>query len=540
LAFSPDGRRLLSGAEYSRVQLWDPGTGKELSKEGEFGRDAWMGAFAPDGKSLALWGGDHAIHLWDLGRGREREISEGHTSDVLCFAISPDGKTVASGSYDGLRLWETATGRTLHSAQGPGSGTILCVTFSPDGKTVAAGGYDSTVILWETATGRELRRLKTGEAFVHSLAYSPDGKTLYSGEFDLIETWDPGTGRCIRQLGDKRKFDPGEQDFSHVSSLAVSPDGKTLVASHRDRLRLFSTETGAEIAFPDEARAAAFVFSPDGRTLLSSFGGLWETASGRKRSCLQSDRLPRTSTTFAPEGKRLVSVCEDGRIHLWSAATGKELHVFPDTETALIPVRYAPDGKTLLSAKNTAILIWDMANIPARPASESLPNRSVEDLWNDLAGTDACVAHQAIWALVADPKRSVPFIEKNLRPAPEPDRRQLKQWLADLDSDDFAVRQQAARGLEKLEEAAESALQARLQAEPSAEVRRTVERLLARLHEPWLTGQRLRQVRAVEALEQTGTEGARQLLEALAGGAKEARLTREAKSSLRRLDRTLP
>jgi hypothetical protein len=115
----------------------------------------------------------------------------------------------------------------------------------------------------------------------------------------------------------------------------------------------------------------------------------------------------------------------------------------------------------------------------------------------------------------------------------------LEQFLADLDSDRFAVRQRAGEELEKFGELAGPAFEKVLAGRPSAEVRRQVEKLAARCA-PAGTPERLRALRAVEVLEYVGTAEARRLLETLAEGAPEARLTREAKASLERLSRRHP
>jgi hypothetical protein len=108
-------------------------------------------------------------------------------------------------------------------------------------------------------------------------------------------------------------------------------------------------------------------------------------------------------------------------------------------------------------------------------------------------------------------------------------------WIADLDSDDFATRRDAARELEGIADLAESALRKVLQGTPTEELRRQATRLLERI--ATLSTERLRHVRAVEALEYMGTPEARKLLEVVAEGAPEARLTREAKAALERLNR---
>ena len=74
----------------------------------------------------------------------------------------------------------------------------------------------------------------------------------------------------------------------------------------------------------------------------------------------------------------------------------------------------------------------------------------------------------------------------------------------------------------------------RLKATASAEARKAIALLLERL-DGWLAEpQRLREVRAVEALQRNGTPAARKLLAELATGDPAARLTREARAALER------
>jgi hypothetical protein len=64
-----------------------------------------------------------------------------------------------------------------------------------------------------------------------------------------------------------------------------------------------------------------------------------------------------------------------------------------------------------------------------------------------------------------------------------------------------------------------------------------IEALLGKLEGPVASAETLRSIRAVEALEHIATPEARDLLDRLAAGAPEARLTREAKAALERLGR---
>jgi hypothetical protein len=108
----------------------------------------------------------------------------------------------------------------------------------------------------------------------------------------------------------------------------------------------------------------------------------------------------------------------------------------------------------------------------------------------------------------------------------------LRALLADLGSPDFDKRQRAEDALAAAGEAARAALAEAAAGTKDAEVRRRLARLRARLRPP--EARRLRELRAVLALEARGTPEARRLLETLARGTAEARLTQEAKAALRR------
>jgi hypothetical protein len=113
----------------------------------------------------------------------------------------------------------------------------------------------------------------------------------------------------------------------------------------------------------------------------------------------------------------------------------------------------------------------------------------------------------------------------------------LNDLIADLDSDRFAVRQRASGELEQLGELAGPAMHRALAGEPSPEARRRLRRLVQKLGGPITSPEMLRLLRAVEVLEKVGTAEARKVLQALADGAPQATLTREAKAALLRLQR---
>src|SRR5262249_5733548 len=217
---------------------------------------------------------------------------------------------------------------------------------------------------------------------------------------------------------------------------------------------------------------------------------------------------------------------------------GRELGQLAGHEGGVVSLLFAPDGKHLFSGgTDTTVLTWDLTRLtppePARPAE--LPARALDGLWTDLAGKDAARALEAISKLSASPDQAFTLLKGRLRPATPPDPKRLARLLADLNSDRFELRRQAQSDLEGLGALAEPALRQALAGDPPLDLRQRLERLLDNLSGPVRSAGLVRDLRAVELLELLGGPEARQLLQALAGGAPEARLTREARSAVRRL-----
>lgn len=157
----------------------------------------------------------------------------------------------------------------------------------------------------------------------------------------------------------------------------------------------------------------------------------------------------------------------------------------------------------------------------------------LESLWVDLDGTDAVKAYRAIRTLAAAPKESVAFLKRRLQPVAPVAAKQMARLLADLDSDEFAVREKAMKQLEKLGDRAVAELHKALAGKPSPEVKRRIEQLLEKQN----GADQIRMVRALETLENIGTAEARDLCARLADGVADAPLTREAGATLRRMVR---
>jgi WD40 repeat protein len=218
VAFSPDGRRAVS-AGWNELRLWEVDSGKELRAWNAGGTDVWAVAYSPDGKGILSGGGDGKLRLWDAENGKELKTLGDREGWVVGVAFSPDGRRAVSGGQNKLvHLWDLEKGQVLWSFEGH-EGTVHAVAYDPLSRYVLTGGFeDPTVRLWNVETGKEIRQFKGHTKGVVSVAFSADGRRALSGGHDrILRLWDVATGKELHSF-------TGHGDI--IWGVAFSPDGR--------------------------------------------------------------------------------------------------------------------------------------------------------------------------------------------------------------------------------------------------------------------------------------------------------------------------
>src|SRR5262249_47355917 len=158
VAFSPDGRYLLSGGDANgKLILWSlKPERKERTFEGNLGEIRTV-AFSADGKRALTAGGwplansDGFVHFWEVATGKEiNKVKVANPGDSpVCVAFTPDGRRALCGYKGGfIRLWELDTAKAIFEER-KHQGIVYSVAFAPDGKRALSGGEDKVVWLWQ-------------------------------------------------------------------------------------------------------------------------------------------------------------------------------------------------------------------------------------------------------------------------------------------------------------------------------------------------------------------------------------------------------
>ena len=360
-------RRLLLALALLGAALWAEDPRLVIESGGHLSTIRFV-AFTRDGKYLVSAGQDKVVRVWDVNTGQvvrvlRGQIGEGHVGKLYAAALSPDNRYLAvagwlgadAGTFGAIRIHDFQTGAVLALLKGH-TDVVDSLAFSPDNRHLASGSADNSVRIWDIEAKTSVKLSPEHGNAVYGLAFSEDGKRLVSGSDDQsLRLWDASNGKLIREM-------PGHQKW--VTTALFSPDGKYIVSgSHDKTIRLWDAHTGeskGQLA-ENETQVRGLSFSPDGRRLLAGAVSspyictVYEFPSGKLLTRFAENSNIVVATAISPDGETAATAGGNRQeIYLWSLSTGQIKRKLVGAGDTVWSVAFAKDGQSIAFGNQVA------------------------------------------------------------------------------------------------------------------------------------------------------------------------------------------
>jgi WD40 repeat protein len=389
MAYSPDGTQIASTSG-NTVTVWDTQTGTALVELKGHTSNVFGVAFSPDGKRIVSGSGDRTVRVWDARTGTTLAELKAHTGPVTGVAFSADGNRILAAGGGAVFVWDAPIRIPEVELVGH-TAWIRAAAFSPDSTRIATASDDGTVKVWDTRTGAKLLDLKGHTSNAQYLAFSADGTRIVNCDSTTARVWDAKTGSALLELkGQEGTMFRGalSPDGTRVVTGGSKPDGKGGV---KGVATVWDATTGTALVELNELPSwvSSVSFSADGTRFLTGIWDgptkVWDARTGKE---VQGEAIPpmERKEWISPDGRFFAHLIQD-RVEVVPLVPDEEEIAYRRLHTQPNPSRYRASYLAARVAKDdfaAAFYLDRLLSLPAQRTTERFKER------NDLLA-DPCV-----------------------------------------------------------------------------------------------------------------------------------------------------
>ncbi|GHU75042.1 hypothetical protein AGMMS49992_18190 [Clostridia bacterium] len=421
VAYSDNGKEILTSSKDKTARIWDAETGKMLTVFKGHKGEINSACISKSGDYVLTGSTDASIKVWNAKTGKVERTIYGKKKTPLRSAMSYDGTKFASASHDAIRVWDISTGFLL-SQFTLSDDFANVLMFSRDAKKMLTASYDRSVRIWDIENECELYYIKKNANSVMGASFNNDTERIITISENIAQIWDSHSGKlvtCLIGHDDRILFAKFSVDDSRIVTISadytamiwnssnynclsliklnqnssinaivtafdMSIDNNMLVVGfYNNIVKVFNTNSCELIhefignrGFLDTPKIDKVSFSKDGKLIaIISFAPncllhnvlVFDTDIGDVKYKLCGHKEQINGIDFSRNNKYMLTCANDCTARLWDTINGKQIVVY-EHDYYVINAIFTPDSKKIIiSLSNGLHIIWSVAECNQKP-----------------------------------------------------------------------------------------------------------------------------------------------------------------------------
>ena len=395
--FSSDGKLFVTTSMDHSAKIFSISSGKLMQTLIGHTQQVDFAMFSPDGRTVITKAQDNIVIIWNVATGKAIHFIKGHNKGIDYTDISPDGKTLVTSSWreNSTKVWDISSGKLLKNF----NGKFLIYNSMSNDKSIIKNNF----FIYDAISGNILDVYSGNLLGIKNLIYnnievnctalfSPDGdRILVTGSeykqmnkekmiWDFVEVFSFTTGKNLFNLQSKTINVFSNNSTFNGDKIITLGRGKNSIGrinnciSCVNNIATLDFKSGRlinSIKLVDKISNYNFSENNDSKgKIISQLSDttirIWDFVSRKEIYKITWNKSkwgePRiTSTSFSPDGKKILTTHNDFTAALWDAQNGKLLHYIDGGHsTNYVKAIFSPNGKSLLTISSDAAFLWDI------------------------------------------------------------------------------------------------------------------------------------------------------------------------------------